>query len=84
MASSMLSFILNNLPENWEKITQYESSYASFTLDKYSEEYQKLEEYFTGTPIKCIRRIQNPYQYGRFKLKQEMLITNIGEVSENH
>lgn len=82
MASSMLTFVKDNLPQNWEE-ANYTSSYFLFTLDTYSREYQQIEAYFQRTPINCIQRVQNPYQYGRYMLRREMLNTYY-EVSENH
>lgn len=82
MTSSMLSFVKDNLPDNWEDVN-YTSSYVLFTLDKYSREYQNIEAYFKGTPIHRIQRVQNPFQYGRFILRKDMMNTCY-EVSKNH
>lgn len=79
--SSMLSFVKDNLPDHWED-ANYSSSYVLFSLDKYSREYQKIEAYFKDTSIRRIQRVQNPYQYGRFILRQQMMNTYY-EVSKN-
>lgn len=70
----MLTFVKDQLPKDWEEVN-YTSSYVLFTLDTYSREYQQIAAYFKGTPINRIQRVQNPYQYGRYMLRREMLNT---------
>lgn len=78
----MLQFVLSNVPNEWEDVQQYITSYMLFTLSKYKGEYQKVQTYFYGERIKEIQRVQNPFQYGRYMLRREMLQTNY-EVSKN-
>lgn len=82
MDQSMLQFVLSNVPNEWEEVQQYTSCYILFTLSKYKREYQKVETYFYGERIKQIQRVQNPFQYGRYMLRREMLQTNY-EVNKN-
>lgn len=78
----MVSFVLSRAPVEWEPRDQreYKESYVLFDLEIYSEEYQTIlnlcrpmSHKFT---VNSIKRVQNPYQYGRFKLRQEMLGTS--------
>lgn len=76
MSSEMLSFVLSNVPDEWEKISNYSKSYMLFNLQPDTNEYKKIADLFTSTllyiSINSIERVQNPFQYGRFKLRQEM------------
>lgn len=79
MSSSMLSFVLKHVPEDWEEVDDYDTSYILFDLVKHGSEYEKVAALFEGTStrlIKSIKRVQQPFQYGRFKLRQEMLRTH--------
>lgn len=71
----MLSFVLEHKPREWESTNDYSNSFVLFELSAYNEEYQQIKNYFllTQLTIKNIKRVQNPFQYGRFKLRQEML-----------
>lgn len=73
--TQMLPFILKNLPEEWDKDTNYNDSYKLFTLDDYSDEYRRIKQLFDQKNVKSVIRVQNPFQYGRFKLRQEMCDT---------
>lgn len=72
MSSSMLEFVLANVPETWEEVT-YNESYILFDVQPYDEEYTEVQNLFTVHEIASIQRVQNPFQYGRFKIRQEML-----------
>ncbi|KAL5243844.1 hypothetical protein ACI65C_011254 [Semiaphis heraclei] len=76
--TSMLSFVLENVPSDWESVSTYNSSYILFDVPDYSREYERVKTMFNSTSlhINSIRRVQNPFQYGRFKLRQEMLNSN--------
>ncbi|XP_025194724.1 uncharacterized protein LOC112594248 [Melanaphis sacchari] len=73
--TSMLSFVLENVPNDWEPVSTYNKSFILFDVQDYSTESRKVKAMFniTSLNIKSIRRVQNPFQYGRFKLRQEML-----------
>lgn len=47
-----------------------------FNLQPDTNEYKKIADLFTSTllyiSINSIERVQNPFQYGQFKLRQEM------------
>lgn len=75
MSSAMLSFVLSNVPSNWDRVNNYNESYILFSLQQYSLEYISIRNLFISLPvtINSIQRVQNPFQYGRFKLRQEML-----------
>lgn len=75
MSESMLSFVLSQLPEEWDYIPEYSKSFHLFPVSKYKYEYQKVESYFYGAQINKIQRVQNPFQYGRYMLRREMLQT---------
>ncbi|VVC25524.1 Hypothetical protein CINCED_3A023718 [Cinara cedri] len=75
MSAEMFSFVLENLPNEWEKDVNYNESYKLFTVNDNTEEYRTVKELFTQHAIKSIVRVQNPFQYGRFKLRQEMCET---------
>lgn len=76
----MVSFVLSRVPAEWKTVHEYKESFLLFELDIYSNEYQTIEQLFQPTlnsiNINSIRRVQNPFQYGRFKLRQEMLKTS--------
>lgn len=74
MSSTMLSFVLQNTPPEWEEV-DYSESYVLFDLRMFSSEYEDIEKLFRPSllNIKSIKRVQQPFQYGRFKLRQEML-----------
>lgn len=79
--SSMLSFVLENKPIEWEEVDIYNESYKTFNLQPQNHEYNKVKNMLTSISldVNSIQRVQNPFQYGRFKLRQEM-IGNISEV----
>jgi hypothetical protein len=83
MEESLLSFVMRNVPDEWEDVPVYNKSYELFTVPPglYSREYQKVEQFFHGIKIGRIQRVQNPFQYGRYMLRREMVRTNY-EVSE--
>lgn len=76
--TSMLSFVLENVPSDWESVSTYKSSYELFNVNVFSGEAANIKAMFnlTSLNINTIRRVQNPFQYGRFKLRQEMLNSN--------
>lgn len=76
MDNDMLSFVLSHLPNEWEDVPVYTKNYNLFTLFNHSDEYQKIETHFYGANISQIIRVQNPFHYGRYMLRQEMLGTN--------
>ncbi|XP_050528145.1 uncharacterized protein LOC126898247 [Daktulosphaira vitifoliae] len=69
---SLLSFVLENTPENWNYISYYSNNYELFEIDEYTTEYKNIKQYFNDTIIKNLYRVQNPYQYGRFLIRKEM------------
>lgn len=70
----MLPFILSNLPDEWDKnVTYNDKIYIVLHLNNYGNEYRKVKELILPHNIKCVCRVQNPFQYGRFKLRQELL-----------
>jgi hypothetical protein len=81
--NSMLSYILLHKPDKWETVNNYDESYKLFDLEVNSLEYINIITLFNSISpkIKSIKRVQNPFQYGRFKLRQEML-QNMLEVKE--
>lgn len=69
----MYSFILDNLPVEWVKNIKYNGIYKTFELENSNSEYKMIEKIFTSSQnIIKIVRVQNPFQYGRFKIRQEM------------
>jgi len=76
--TSMLSFVLENVPSDWESVSTYNSSYLLFDVNVLSREAANVKAMFNSTSlnINTIRRVQNPFQYGRFKLRQEMINSN--------
>lgn len=76
--TSMLSFVLENVPSDWESVNTYNSSYLLFDVNTLSREAENVKAMFNSTSlnINTILRVQNPFQYGRFKLRQEMLNCN--------
>lgn len=73
--TSMLSFVLENVPNDWERVITYDTIYKLFDVQISSKESLDVKAMFNSTSlnINSIRRVQNPFQYGRFKLRQEML-----------
>ncbi|CAH1708978.1 unnamed protein product [Aphis gossypii] len=84
--SSMLSFVLENVPSDWEPVSTYTKSYVLFDVQDQSVESERIKTMFNSTllNINSIRRVQNPFQYGRFKLRQEMLNNNLEEETVFH
>ncbi|XP_025414822.1 uncharacterized protein LOC112686650 [Sipha flava] len=82
MEESLLSFVMRNVPDEWEDVPVYNKSYELFTVPPglYSREYQKVEQFFHGIKIGRIQRVQNPFQYGRYMLRREMVRTNYEEI----
>lgn len=75
---SMLSFVLSHAPSQWEEVDGgYNEGYALFDLSPDTQEYIYVKNLFKSSlvTIKSIQRVQQPFQYGRFKLRQEMLST---------
>jgi len=75
MEQSMLSFVMSHLPDEWENVSVYSESFFLFTLSTHCREYQKVERYLNGASINQIQRVQNPFQYGRYMLRREILQT---------
>jgi len=73
MSESMLSFVMNHLPDNWDYVAEYKNGYKQFEISANSDEYQVLKTYFYRKNITRILRIQNPFQYGRYMLRREMV-----------
>ncbi|XP_015369359.1 PREDICTED: uncharacterized protein LOC107165571 [Diuraphis noxia] len=75
MDQSMLSFVLKHLPDYWDTNVSYTVGYVLRILSKLNnpDEYQYVEAMFYGANISQIIRVQNPYQYGRFMLRREMV-----------
>jgi len=73
--TSMLSFVLENLPSEWESVRTYDTSFKLFDVQVLTGESNHVKAMFNSTSLSInnIRRVQNPFQYGRFKLRQEML-----------
>lgn len=71
----MLYFVLENKPIKWEDVKEYDESYKIFDLNPLSNEYEEVENMFKPVSliVNTIQRVQNPFQYGRFKLRQEMV-----------
>jgi len=74
----MLSFVLQYAPKEWEEVAEYTESFILFDLGQHSQEYEEIASLFLSASlkIKSIKRVQQPFQYGRFKLRQEMLRTH--------
>jgi hypothetical protein len=71
----MLSEVLDyHKPATWDKV-----SYGSCRFVKvqvFGEEYSRVVEGFTQElkiRVQAVYRVQNPYMYGRYKLKVEQL-----------
>lgn len=78
---SMLQFVLSHVPDEWIDFN-YTTSYELVTLSEYEREYRNIAAYFFGKRISQIKRVQNPFQYGRYMLRKQMLKTNY-EVSKH-
>lgn len=76
----MLEFVLRNVPDDWDDVSFYDSSYKLFELHPYDKEYTKIRNLFASFEVTSIKRVQNPFQYGRFKLRQEMIGNYVEEV----
>lgn len=76
MDTDILSFVLSHLPDEWEDVHVYKKNYNLFTLTNQNDEYKKIETHFDGANISEIIRVQNPFHYGRYMLRREMLNTN--------
>lgn len=76
MSDTILSFVLSHLPEEWQHSSYKNCSYKIFSLSHSNAEYEKVETYFYGADLRRIERVQNPFQYGRYMLRREMLQTN--------
>lgn len=72
---ALLPFVLTQIPDEWEDVPEYTTRFVSFTLYKHSREYKMVEFFFYGAPITQIQRIQNPFQFGRYVFRREMLKT---------
>lgn len=77
MNGTMLNFVMNNLPEEWEEITSYTNSYVLCNVSEYTQEFKNIESYFRSSRSRIIKiqRVQNPFQYGRYMLRKEMIPT---------
>ncbi|XP_060840639.1 uncharacterized protein LOC132921574 isoform X1 [Rhopalosiphum padi] len=75
MDDSMLEFVLKHLPNYWDAVPLYTNSNKLFTLSysRNSNEYQSVESMFYGANVSQIIRVQNPFTYGRFMLRREMV-----------
>jgi len=75
MDQSMLSFVLKHLPDYWDTNVSYTVGHVLRILSKFGnpDEYQYVETMFYGANISQIIRVQNPFQYGRFMLRREMV-----------
>jgi len=71
----MLSFVLTHLPDNWDTNVCYTASHVLRILSrsKNAGEYQSVEAMFYGANVSQILRVQNPFQYGRYMLRREMI-----------
>jgi len=76
MNDTTLSFVLSHLPEEWQQSSYKNCNYKIFSLSRYNSEYQKVEAYFYEAHVRRIERVQNPFQFGRYMLRREMLQTN--------
>lgn len=71
----VISFVMSNLPEDWDKTTRYIKSWILLPLSIHCVHYQKVESYFYGAHISLIQRVQNPFQFGRYIIRREMIQT---------
>lgn len=83
MERPMLSFVLSHLPPEWEDV-DYTNNFHLFTLSMYDNEYMKVAAYFYRKTINEIVRVQNPFQYGRYMLRREMLSTSSEVSAHSH
>lgn len=72
---SILVFVMSHLPEQWDKTVQYTKSWILFPLSRHSIYYQIVKSHFHGAQISLIQRVQNPFQFGRYMLRREMIQT---------
>lgn len=79
----LLSFVLTQVPDEWEHVPEYTTRFILFTLNKFSSEYRMVVSYFNGAPVTLIQRVQNPFQFGRYVFRREMLKTNYEVSDEN-
>ncbi|CAH1708974.1 uncharacterized protein LOC126549232 [Aphis gossypii] len=74
-SNSMLAFVLNHLPDYWDPVPSYTCSNMVFSLSpsRNADEYYFVESMFYGAHVSRISRVQNPFTYGRFMLRREMI-----------
>lgn len=73
---SVMDFVMTHLPEEWEPVPNCIKNKILFHLPSYCLEYQNIECHFYGAHVKRIQRLQNPFQFGRYLIRREMLQTN--------
>ncbi|XP_021940207.1 uncharacterized protein LOC110839909 isoform X4 [Zootermopsis nevadensis] len=80
----MLNEVLRyHKPDTWDSVSYGQQRYRKVQV--FGEEYDKIAGKFTPelrTHVQMIYRVQNPYLYGRYKLKVEQLQLK-GQVYEN-
>ncbi|XP_050424922.1 uncharacterized protein LOC126836019 isoform X2 [Adelges cooleyi] len=69
---SLISVVLKNTPDEWDNPPVYDTSYILVEVKDYTNEYRNISSNF-NLRIRKISRVQNPFQYGRFMLRKEML-----------
>lgn len=71
----MLNEVLRyHKPDTWDSVSYGQQRYRKVQV--FGEEYDKIAGKFTPelrTHVQMIYRVQNPYLYGRYKLKVEQL-----------
>lgn len=72
---SIMAFVMSHLPEQWDKTVKYTQSWILVPLSKHSIYFQIVKSYFNGAQISSIQRVQNPFQFGRYILRREMIQT---------
>lgn len=72
---SVLRAVLDHeQPSEWTRMCQncYSNSYLLFEVDKYSSEWNKVVACDSARhSVRSIKRVQNPFQLGLFKIQQE-------------
>lgn len=74
-SNSMLAFVLDHLPDYWDPVPSYICSNMLISLSpsRNADEYYFVESMFYGAHVSRISRVQNPFTYGRFMLRREMI-----------
>ncbi|XP_050431591.1 uncharacterized protein LOC126840124 [Adelges cooleyi] len=77
MVETIIRSVFDNLPADWEAVPEemYVNRYLLFPLSADSTQYKQLRPLFSRANfrVSSIKRVQNPFQHGRYLLRKRML-----------